>query len=1016
MAPSRRRDAGRIRPHQRETDDSAPILGANIEIQVVHSEGVRNTEQRGLNIKTKRNYRNRIKEVYTFFKDKYPNYYSVGVQELTEEDLTDPDSFYWKNKHDLIYTGINVRLVKAFLAHKKLKSNGNTSSHVQLRKYHDAILWGASETHSLLPRAYFDEMDKFLQSYRKETVDAKKEGKLDEQEADPISWSLFKLLLRWALDTCNVFVWTYSIIQWNCMARSINIGTIGFHNFRAGEDHIVCLYDDTKADQTGQKVTDKHIYANPFEPMVCPFLGLAVFFSLESLHFNETEKFFQLDGQGTAASQRYCGQLAELFKQNAQNLKAYIRADHANSHGIRKGSATAVTSGTTLPPPTSSIAARGEWSLGRILDLYWHFAEPGDHYLGRCLAGLDPNSADFAVLPPHFTVSNPMENERIREAIDLMYGTALSKWADHVDSDPTALLCMVLPSVVYHSEFLKETIRRVPGHPFAGIPLLNQPALLRDLKALVTLAPSPHVCNPTGIPPHVHHAKLTTSCLNLCQQTLTEVRNMSADVKKAVCDAFEAKAFENGIVTTQTLAEMFTAHHEKMDTLITTRLSALQATVPEAAAPVHQVLEDDDDLELANGVDDEEPATASTAPQTPYLYRSYTHGGRFWHTPPGFVLPPRMKLNTGWKIWCTGIPCYQIIAKNDATNDATPRAAPIRPFRDLATKMVPKDIRLAIDLHWRPIFELMEACPGLNLADADSFERGLEFLKTRVQYVFAKQKSNPIAWELSTWSKAVRHSTILKEGTESDKSHLPPPTRYNKQRSTGMLKRKRKQSNNRRRCQQPRSKRSRNNTNENEDNNTNENEDEDEARQEDGNGSTGSSTRTEEIENVVRRSRQPGSRRPAAAARAAPVDDEEITSILDSMVDTLGINSEVNRGIADMHLDQAAAQQRTRFAHVDEDGNAVLMAPNANRGYGASSRDANYRENVARLLSGQRTKGYCAVRNCQHAEMELLHKCDTCARFVHVFCLEGKGLLVSIEGRSGEQHYCSLLCKGRARG
>ncbi len=98
-----------------------------------------------------------------------------------------------------------------------------------------------------------------------------------------------------------------------------------------------------KTDKTGQMCTDKHIYANPLEPTVCPFLALAVFFSLESLHLSESEKFFQLDGQTTAASQRYCGQLSELFKGNGNNLQGYIRADHANSHGIRKGSATKVT-------------------------------------------------------------------------------------------------------------------------------------------------------------------------------------------------------------------------------------------------------------------------------------------------------------------------------------------------------------------------------------------------------------------------------------------------------------------------------------------------------------------------------------------------------------------------------------------------------------------------------------------------------------------------------------------------
>jgi hypothetical protein len=53
-----RQQGGRIRLFERETDDSVVILGANLEIQAAHSQGVRITEQRGLVIRTKRNYRN----------------------------------------------------------------------------------------------------------------------------------------------------------------------------------------------------------------------------------------------------------------------------------------------------------------------------------------------------------------------------------------------------------------------------------------------------------------------------------------------------------------------------------------------------------------------------------------------------------------------------------------------------------------------------------------------------------------------------------------------------------------------------------------------------------------------------------------------------------------------------------------------------------------------------------------------------------------------------------------------
>jgi hypothetical protein len=92
-----------------------------------------------------------------------------------------------------------VSLVKAFLAHKKVKPDGNMSSHIQLCKYKDAIMYGAQQALQLLRRGYYYEIDKFINLFWKETIEAKKEGKLDKQEADPISWSLFNLLGPWTL-------------------------------------------------------------------------------------------------------------------------------------------------------------------------------------------------------------------------------------------------------------------------------------------------------------------------------------------------------------------------------------------------------------------------------------------------------------------------------------------------------------------------------------------------------------------------------------------------------------------------------------------------------------------------------------------------------------------------------------------------------------------------------------------------------------------------------------------------
>ena len=146
------RRGGRIRPHKRDTgDDNVEILGANIAVPAEHTASVKATERKDLNEKKRRDYRNRIKHIYEWLKIEYPEYYNVGVIELSEAQLANEDMFWWKNKFDLIYQGMNVGMVKAFLAFKKRKANGKCSSHVQLKKDNHAILWGAKTSHQRLP-------------------------------------------------------------------------------------------------------------------------------------------------------------------------------------------------------------------------------------------------------------------------------------------------------------------------------------------------------------------------------------------------------------------------------------------------------------------------------------------------------------------------------------------------------------------------------------------------------------------------------------------------------------------------------------------------------------------------------------------------------------------------------------------------------------------------------------------------------------------------------------------------
>ena len=104
--------------------------------------------------------------------------------------------------------------------------------------------------------------------------------------------------------------------------------------------------------------------------------------------------------------------------------------------------------------------------MGSVLDIYWHFCAPGDHFLGRVLAGLDPNKLEFASLPPHFmTEFDPMEDPDISEAMHLMYGPILEQWGGNEEVEPTGLLLFVLALVIYHSEWLQNWVTVQPGHP-----------------------------------------------------------------------------------------------------------------------------------------------------------------------------------------------------------------------------------------------------------------------------------------------------------------------------------------------------------------------------------------------------------------------------------------------------------------------------------------------------------------------------------------------------------------------
>jgi len=140
--------------------------------------------------------------------------------------------------------------------------------------------------------------------------------------------------------------------------------------------------------------------------------------------------------------------------------------------------------------------------MGAILDIYWHFSEPGDHFLGQVLARLDPNKSKFAILPPHFRKEGNLVGDLdIKEAMDMMYCPILDMYNGEVD--PAGLLFFVLASVNYHSAWLNIIVSQNPSHPFSLIPLLNIPELLKISQAKVDLKEGGQVSRVTGMPLYI---------------------------------------------------------------------------------------------------------------------------------------------------------------------------------------------------------------------------------------------------------------------------------------------------------------------------------------------------------------------------------------------------------------------------------------------------------------------------------------------------------------------------------
>eukprot|EP00960_Hanusia_phi_P031789 749481-Hanusia_phi.AAC.23 len=326
----------------------------------------------------------------------------------------------------------------------------------------------------------------------------------------PLPFSLYTLICEKMLACKNrefVFARTYFITSWNLMSRAVNIEHIRYSDISWRDDALCIQFAHFRVDQNDERPRyPRRIYSNPKSPEICPILALGVYLlsftpdpeklfpgrSQHHRYLNILQSFLTVkdeDAQGGQAAWDF----ASVKREVNRSLTALgLQPKDIGTHSVRLGAASYCSSASTFGPPPSSIQERAGMGNNSLSEGELKFEAAGDCFVGRTVAGLPLQQADFALLPPHFTRRD-----------DVLY-SAIRTYFPNLPSTMDTVLEHLLASVVYHLDYLKKNLD--PRHSLWFSSLFRNFSLLEDLKSRVVCC-MPHQTNAmkvTGLPPHVY--------------------------------------------------------------------------------------------------------------------------------------------------------------------------------------------------------------------------------------------------------------------------------------------------------------------------------------------------------------------------------------------------------------------------------------------------------------------------------------------------------------------------------
>ena len=97
--------------------------------------------------------------------------------------------------------------------------------------------------------SFYEASEKCLKSYKHLAIQARTDGNMAERLSDSILFLLYISILKWSIESNNIFAWYWTCCQWIYMARCASVDSLRFHNFSIGQDIIIIKYENSKYDK-----------------------------------------------------------------------------------------------------------------------------------------------------------------------------------------------------------------------------------------------------------------------------------------------------------------------------------------------------------------------------------------------------------------------------------------------------------------------------------------------------------------------------------------------------------------------------------------------------------------------------------------------------------------------------------------------------------------------------------------------------------------------------------------------